>query len=91
VNQAQNATMKKIMVVLNGTLTPQQLINFSINLSRSTSSLLHAVFINYASDLAEYNYPFFNDIHLTRNNLTGKKIAEENLVILERSMRLFKQ
>ena len=80
----------KILVLLNGTLTPQHVVDSAISIAKTTSSLLHAVFLNYAVDLAEYNYPFPNDLSLTRNNLTGKTIAEENAELLESNMQLFK-
>ncbi|HEV8284529.1 MAG TPA: universal stress protein [Chitinophagaceae bacterium] len=82
--------MKKVLVVLNGTLTPHHVVDTAIKFASNTSSSLHAVFVNYALDLAEYNYPFPNDLSLTRNNLTGKTIAEENAELLESNTKLFK-
>jgi len=81
--------MKKILLILNGTLTPPHIMEAAINLAYSTSSLLHAVFIDYELDLAEYNYFFPNDLALTRNNLTGKNIAEENAALIDANIQLF--
>jgi hypothetical protein len=82
--------MKKFLAILNGILTPQHIIDSVINSAVKTSSSLDAVFMNYSLDLAEYNYAFPNDLSLTRNNLTGKTIAEENAELMEINMRLFK-
>lgn len=79
-----------ILVVLNGLLTPQHVVGSAINIAKTTSSFLHAVFVDYGIDLAEYNYPFPNDLSLTRNYLTGKTIAEEHAEILKDSIKLFK-
>jgi nucleotide-binding universal stress UspA family protein len=81
--------MKNILLILNGTLTPPHVIDSAINIASSTSSLLHTIFINYESDLAEYNYLFPNDLSLTRNRLTGKTIAEENAELAVSQVRLF--
>lgn len=81
--------MKKILVILNGTLTPQHVVNSAINIANTTSSLLHTVFMNYALDLAESDYPFPNDLSLTRNSVTGKTFAEENAALLKSNIRLF--
>ena len=82
--------MKKYLAILNGILTPQHIIDSVINSAVKTSSSLDAVFMNYSLDLAEYNYAFPNDLSLTRNNLTGKTISEENAELMESNMRLFK-
>jgi hypothetical protein len=82
--------MKKLLVVLNGTLTSHHVVGTAINFANTTSSFLHAVFVNYALDLAEIQLSFSNDLSLTRNNLTGKTIAEENAELLESNMQLFK-
>lgn len=81
--------MKNILLILNATITPPHVIDGAINIAKSTSALLHTVFLNYDSDLAEYNYPFLNDLSLTRNSLTGKTIAEENAALTESQARLF--
>jgi hypothetical protein len=81
--------MKNILLILNGTITPPHVIDSALHIAKSTSSLLHTIFINYRSDLAEYNYLFPNDLSLTRNNLTGKTIAEENAELAASQVRLF--
>src|SRR5687768_10222324 len=82
--------MKKYLAILNGLLTPQRIIDSVINAAAATSSSLDAVFMNYSLNLAEYNYPFPNDLSLTRNNLTGKTIADENSNLMQSNMRFFK-
>lgn len=82
--------MKKILVAINGPFTPQHVISFAINIAKSTSSFLHAFFLNYAFQIVDYNYPFPNDLSLTRNRLTGKNLAEENAELLESNTKIFK-
>ncbi len=82
--------MKKILVIINGPLTPQHVISSAINIAKSTSSFLHAFFLNYAFQIVDYNYPFPNDLSLTRNRLTGITLAEENAELLERNMKIFR-
>ena len=82
--------MKKYLAILNGTLTPRHVVDSLINTANATSSFVDAVFMNYSLDLTEYNYPFPNDLSLTRNNLTGKTIAEENAELIQSNIRLFK-
>lgn len=82
--------MKKYLAILNGILTPHHIIDSSISAAVATSSSLDAVFMNYSLDLAEYNYPFPNDLSLTRNYLTGKTIAEEDAELMKSNMRIFK-
>lgn len=82
--------MKNILVIINGPFTPQHVVSTAINIAKSTSSFLHAFFLNYAFQVADYNYPFPNDLSLTRNRLTGKTLAEENAELLERNMKIFK-
>jgi hypothetical protein len=60
---------KKILLILNGKLVADHVVAAAIEMGVATSSALNAVFINYLLDLAEYQYPFPNDISLTRNNL----------------------
>lgn len=82
--------MKKILVILNGPFTPQHVVNAAISIAKSTSSLLHVVFLNYSFQIADYNYPFPNDLSLTRNRLTGKTLTEENADLLSNSVNIFK-
>jgi hypothetical protein len=82
--------MRNILVVLNGKLTPDHVVRSAVNIAITDSSFLHAVFLNYSIDLAEYQYPFPNDLSLTRNNLTGKTIAEEDAELLESNMQVFR-
>lgn len=81
--------MKNILLILNATVTPPHVMDAAINIARSTSSLLHTVFINYESDLAGYNYLFPNDLNLTMNTLTGKSVAEENAALSASQVKLF--
>jgi nucleotide-binding universal stress UspA family protein len=81
--------MKNILLLLNATVTPPHVTDAAINLAKATSSLLHTFFINYDSDLAEYNYLFPNDLNLTRNTITGKTLAEENADLVASQVRLF--
>jgi len=80
---------KRILLILNGKLVADHVVAAAIEMSVATSSELNAVFINYALDLAEYQYPFPNDISLTRNNLTGKTIAEEDAELMENNIKSF--
>jgi hypothetical protein len=89
-NNLKRIIMKKYLAILNGTLTPGHVVDSLINIASATSSFVDAVFMNYSLDLAEYHYPFPNDLSLTRNNLTGKTIAEENAELLQSNIRLFK-
>jgi hypothetical protein len=81
--------MKKILVVINAELVPHHLAAAAIGFATATSSFLHIMFTNYAMDLSEYNYPFPNDLSLTRNVFTGQTLAEENNTILQDNIRLF--
>ena len=81
--------MKKILVIINGPFTPQHVISVAIDIAKASSSSLHAFFLNYAYELADYNYPFPNDLSLTRNRLTGKTLAEENAELLESNKKTF--
>lgn len=82
--------MKNILLVLNGRLTAPHVIASAIDIAKSTSSILHTVFINYKSDLTGYNYLFPNDLSLTMNPVTGKTIAEEDAELTESQTRAFK-
>ena len=81
--------MKNILLILNATITPPHVMDAAINIAKSTSSKLHTLFINYESDLAEYNYLFPNDLNLTRNTLTGKTVAEQNADLSASQAKLF--
>ena len=81
--------MKNILLILNATVTPPHVMDAAINIAKSTSSLLHTVFINYASDLAGYNYLFPNDLNLTMNTITGKSVTEENAALSASQVKLF--
>ncbi len=81
--------MKRILVVLNSQFVPQYMALTAINMAKATASFLHVIFTDYNLNYPEYQYPFPNDLSLTRNDLTGKTIAEENAAIQEDNMRLF--
>jgi nucleotide-binding universal stress UspA family protein len=82
--------MKNILVLLNGKLTPEHVATAAVEVAKSTSSFLRAIFLNYSVDLAEYSYPFPNDLSLTRNRFTGKTLAEEDAELLEGNMKVFR-
>jgi hypothetical protein len=82
--------MKKILFLINGPFIRQQVINTAIAMAKSTSSFLHTYFLNSKFQLEDYNYPFPNDLSLTRNRLTGKTLAEENSELFENNISIFK-
>ncbi len=82
--------MKNILLILNATLTPPHIIDAAIKIAKSSSSLLHTLFVHYRSDLEGYKYFFPNDLSLTKNRLTGRTAAEEDAELIEGQMRVFK-
>ncbi len=81
--------MKNILLILNGTLTPPHVIDAAINIAKGSSALLHTIFVYYRSDLAGHHYLFPNDLSLTKNNLTGRTIKEEDEELIASQMKVF--
>ncbi len=81
--------MKIVLLILNGNLSAEHLINKAISLSGSSHCFFHAVFINHSPDLNEYDYIFPNDLALTRNRTSQKIIKEEDAAVLKDNMGLF--
>jgi hypothetical protein len=81
--------MKKLLVVLNGSIFPQHVTEAAISMAKESGFHLHAVFMNSALEFEEYGYAFPNDLSLTRNDLTGKTLAEESDDLLAVNTQLF--
>jgi hypothetical protein len=81
--------MKTILLILNGNLTPYYVADTAIEMAKTSPAFLHTVFFSHSPALDDYNYPFPNDLSLTRNKLSGKIIEEEDKAVLADNIRLF--
>ncbi len=81
--------MKIVLLVLNGDLAPYHLTDYAVSLAKTGQAFLHTVFLSHSPAFEEYNYPFPNDLSLTRNRLSGKIIEEENDDLLKDNICLF--
>ena len=81
--------MKIILLILNGDLAPYHLTDRALSMATNGAAFLHTVFLTHSPAFEEYNYPFPNDLSLTRNRLSGKIIEDENTDLLKDNIRLF--
>lgn len=81
--------MKIILLILNGDPAPYHLADYAVSMAKTGQAFLHTVFLTHSPALEEYNYPFPNDLSLTRNRVSGKIIEDENTDLLKDNIRLF--
>ncbi|MEO7522703.1 MAG: universal stress protein [Ferruginibacter sp.] len=73
--------MKKIVLILNATHTPAQLIKTALKIAKGSNSLLEAIFLNDINSL-NFSYPFPNDMYLTGEHPSAKTRSEENMKLM---------
>lgn len=81
--------MKKILIILNESHIPQQVIKRAIDIAKETNSLLEAVFINDINGL-NFGYPFPNDLYLAGETVRAETRTIESMKLLESIAREFK-
>ncbi len=81
--------MKKILVILNESHVPQQVIKSAIHIAKESGSLLEAVFINDISSL-NFGYPFPNDLYLVGESVKAETRRAESMKLLESIVQEFK-
>ena len=81
--------MKKILIILNESHIPQQVIKRAIHIAKESNSLLEAVFINDINGL-NFGYPFPNDLFLLGEKVRAETRTEESVKLLESLARQFK-
>ncbi|MEI6948028.1 universal stress protein [Paraflavisolibacter sp. H34] len=80
--------MKKITVVLNGTLPPRHVIAAAVQAARAGDALLHGVFLNCGE--TDVDYPFPNDLALTGSGLTAESEAIDTERLIAANIRVFR-
>ena len=81
--------MKKILIILNESHIPQQVIKRAIHIAKESNSLLEAVFINDINGL-NIGYPFPNDLFLLGEKVRSETRTEESVKLLESLAQQFK-
>ena len=81
-----SSTMKKIVLLLNAALPAVHILQYALRQAKETGSFLHIIMIQDHLTLLEYDYPFPNDLSLTRNRLTGRNIMEEDNLLAENNV-----
>lgn len=81
--------MKKILIILNESHIPQQVIKRAIHIAKETNSLLEAVFINDINGL-NFGYPFPNDLYLLGDKVRAETRTAESMRLLESIAKEFK-
>ena len=81
--------MKKILIILNESHIPQQVIKRAIHIAKESKSLLEAVFINDINGL-DFDYPFPNDLFLLGEKVRAETRTEESMKLLESMAQVFK-
>ena len=81
--------MKKILVILNESHVPQQVIKRAIHIAKESNSLLEAVFINDINGF-NFGYPFPNDLYLLGEKVRAEIRTAENMRLLENIAQEFK-
>jgi hypothetical protein len=82
--------MKKILVILNAGHMAQHVNSSAIDISRKTSSVIYAVFINDLKTSQDQDYPFPNDLSLAGTNLSTTPKKLENRKRIESELQVFK-
>lgn len=80
--------MKKILLILNESHLPQQVIQTAVNIANKSKSILEAVFLNDINAL-NYGYPFPNDLFLTEKS-RGESAAAEGTKLLNDMAKVFR-
>ncbi len=81
--------MKIVLLILNGNTTSYHLTDYAVSMAKNGIAFLHTVFLTQAPAIEEYDYPFPNDLMLTRNSLSSKIIEAEENDLLKDNIRLF--
>ncbi len=81
--------MKKILIILNESHIPQQVIKRAIHIAKESNSILKAVFINDINGL-NFGYPFPNDLYLMGEKVRAETRTEESMKLLESLAQQFK-
>ena len=81
--------MKKILIILNESHIPQQVIKSAIHIAKESNSLLEAVFINDINGL-NFGYPFPNDLYLMGETVRAETRTAESMRLLENIAQEFK-
>ncbi|HTL07008.1 MAG TPA: hypothetical protein VL307_02085 [Chitinophagaceae bacterium] len=78
--------MKKIVLLLNATLPALHILQYGLSQARNSGCFLHIILVHDHLSLQEYDYPFPNDLSLTRNRLTGLSLVEEDILLVENNV-----
>ena len=81
--------MKKILIILNESHVPQEVIKRAIHIAKESNSLLEAVFINDINGF-NYGYPFPNDLFLLGEKVRAETRTAESMRLLENIAKEFK-
>ena len=81
--------MKKILIILNESHIPQQVIKRAMHIAKESNSLLEAIFINDINGL-NFGYPFPNDLYLTGEKVRAETRTAESMKLLESIAKEFK-
>ncbi|MEP6713701.1 MAG: universal stress protein [Ferruginibacter sp.] len=73
--------MKKILIILNLSHTPPQLIKTAVKIAKESDSFLEAIFLNDTAS-PNFSYPFPNDMYLTGEHASVKKRSEESMELM---------
>jgi hypothetical protein len=82
--------MKKALVIMNGVYLNHAIIGTAVNVAKLSATTLHAFFLTQESQSVQGDYLFPNDLSLTQNEVTGKSIEEENTILLDDNIKMFK-
>ncbi|MBC7866476.1 MAG: universal stress protein [Gloeobacteraceae cyanobacterium ES-bin-316] len=81
--------MKKILLILNESHIPHQVIQRAIQIAKKSNSLLEAVFINDVDGFS-YGYPFPNDLYLSGGDVTAETRTAVSMRLLGNIAQEFK-
>ncbi|MBC7933817.1 MAG: universal stress protein [Rhizobacter sp.] len=81
--------MKKILLILNESSIPQQVIKRAMDIAKQTNSLLEAIFLNDTNGI-DFGYPFPNDLYLLSDKVQGATKKENSKKLLASLAREFK-
>ena len=81
--------MKKILIILNESYVPQQVIKRAIHIAKESDSLLEAIFINDINGL-KFGYPFPNDLYLLSENFRAETRSTQSMNLLESLAQQFR-
>jgi nucleotide-binding universal stress UspA family protein len=81
--------MKKILLILNESHIPRQVMQTAVAIAKEKNSFLEAVFISDINAL-NFNYPFPNDLNLTADKLSSEISTEESLRLIQSIGQVFR-